>query len=96
MFDRQNFKIQPTCETIKKIKTKIIKKYIDEYNEYVDDKRQKGDKETKYITNLKDLRLFFLTKMETDPQTATYLTNVYKEGSARSEVREFSENLKLF
>lgn len=95
MFDKQNFVIEPTLETVRKIKVKIINNYIEDYNQYVDEQRLKGNTEPKYISNLKDLRLFFMSKLELDSKTATYLTGVYREGSARNEVRDFSENLKL-
>jgi len=95
MYDKQNFTIEPTLDTIKKIKVKIINNYIEDYNSYVEDQHKRGNFAAKYITNLKDLRMFFISKMELDSKTASYLTGVYRDGSARNEVREFSENLKL-
>lgn len=95
MYDRQNFTIEPTLDTVKKIKVKIINNYIEDYNSYVETQHARGNFDIKYITNLKDLRMFFISKMELDSKTASYLTGVYRDGSARNEVREFSENLKL-
>ena len=74
---------------------KLIKDYIDEYNAYVDELREKGRYDHKYIRNLKDLRMFFISKMELPPDVATRLVDIYREGSAKNEVSDFSDIISL-
>ena len=93
MFDRQNYDIMPTVNTIHKIKVKLLDKLIEDYNNYVDDTKAKRP-DLKYITNLRELRMFLIVKCEIEPKKATNLTNIYKAGAAKKEVWDFSDNLE--
>lgn len=93
MFDRQTYALKPSVNTINRIKVLLIKHFIEHYNEMVEVERNKGNFEHNYITNLKELRSFFLNKLKLNTAEANHLTNLYKGGSAQQEVWDFSENL---
>ena len=94
-YSGQSFNIYPTVSTIKGIKVKIIKDLIDDYNAYVDEIRAKGRTDHAYIRNLKDLRTFFMSRMEIPQEVATRLVDIYREGSAKKEVVDFSEIVSI-
>lgn len=91
LFDKQNYEVMPSENTIHKIKVKLLDKFIEDYNNYADDHRHKG---LKPITNLKELRTFLIADCGCEPPMATYLTNLYKTGSAKKEVWDFSDKLE--
>jgi len=93
MFDRQTYELKPTISTINRIKVLLIKHFIGHYNEMVEIERDKGNFAHNYITNLKELRGFFLNKLKFNPAEANNLVNLYRGGAAQQEVWDFSENL---
>lgn len=90
LFDKQNYEVMPSENTIHKIKIKLIDKFIDDYNNYVDNN---GHRKLKPITNLRELRMFLMADCGCEPAIATSLTNMYKIGSAKKEVWDFSDKL---
>ena len=93
LFDRQNFEVMPSVYSIRKMKAKIIDKFIEENNRMFVEHSKKD--ELKPIKNLKDLRQFFYYELGFDNKLSTELTNIYKEYSAKNEVRDFSDSLEL-
>lgn len=93
MFDRQTYELKPTVSTINRIKVLLVKHFIGHYNEMVEVERSKGNYEHKYITNLKDLRGFFMNKLRFNSAEANHLVNLYRGGAAQQEIWDFSENL---
>ena len=89
IFASQHFGIIPTRETIFKLQAKTVDTFIEQYNHRID---EAGLDHRKKIKNLRDLRLALMKYKGLDSETATMLTDIYREHSTNSDIYTFAKN----
>ena len=90
MFSSQSFNIVPTIKTIKSIQAKIVKEYIDNYNNKI---TQSGLGNRYLIKNLKDLRNSLMKNQYMKAEDANKIVKIYGQIAASDELANFSKTI---